>query len=183
MDAAPQPRTEMCPSSGQSRSSAEGQWRASLSLCELGTTRSRPPCRNRVGAITCAESNPHGVTVAKSSSISPPGAVLRRRTDDADEPGPLGFERSEIGRYEPRIGVLVSRRLVALLRLASLRCGAQRCHAGGRHAREKVESLGAERRQPGHADHVEDPFRQQRAARQGMRTTAGMAHYREPIYA
>ena len=102
MDAAPEPRTEMCPSSEQSSSSAEGQWRASHSLCELGTTRSRPPWRNRVGAITCAESKPHGVTVAKSSSNQPAAAVLRRRTDDADEPGPLGFERNEIGRHEPR---------------------------------------------------------------------------------
>lgn len=32
----------------------------------------------------------------------PAAAVLRRRTDDADEPGPLGFERNEIGRHEPR---------------------------------------------------------------------------------
>ena len=60
MAAAPELRTEMCPSSGLSHSSAEGQRRASHSLCELGTTLSRPPCRNRVGAPARAGSNPHG---------------------------------------------------------------------------------------------------------------------------
>src|SRR5215208_2706094 len=49
MDAAPEWRTEMCPSCGLSHSSAEGQRRASHSLCELGTTRSLPPCRRRTG--------------------------------------------------------------------------------------------------------------------------------------
>jgi hypothetical protein len=49
-----EPSTEMCPSSGHSRGSAEGQQRASHSLCELGTTRSRPPCTKRIGAITRA---------------------------------------------------------------------------------------------------------------------------------
>jgi hypothetical protein len=48
------PSTEMCPSPGHSRSSAEGQQRASHSLCELGTTRSRPLCTKRIGAITRA---------------------------------------------------------------------------------------------------------------------------------
>jgi hypothetical protein len=57
MVAALELRTEMFPSSGHSRSSAEGQRRASHSLCELGTTRSRPPCTKRIGAITCAGSD------------------------------------------------------------------------------------------------------------------------------
>jgi hypothetical protein len=76
------------------------------------------------------------------------------------------------------------------IKLGGLQIVLQRCaspggeqfrRAGGRHAREPVKPLDAERSQPGHADHAQDAFWQQRAARQGVRTTAGMAHDREQI--
>src|SRR6266511_4899008 len=72
MAVAPELRTEMCPSSGRSRNSAERVWRASHLPCELGTIRSWPPCRNRTGGLTCPGSNPHGATYARSSSTIPP---------------------------------------------------------------------------------------------------------------
>ena len=49
-------RTDMCPSSDDNRSSAEGQRRASHSLCELGTTQgvghSTRPWRCNAGGPT-----------------------------------------------------------------------------------------------------------------------------------
>ncbi len=75
--AAAESRTEMCPSSEVNRSSAEGQRRASHSLCELGTTRSRPPCRKTAGATVWAGS-PNQDHSSESAARS--AGVIRGRT-------------------------------------------------------------------------------------------------------
>ena len=71
-----EPRTEMCPSSGHSLSSAAGQRRVSHSLCELGTTRSWPPCTKRIGATTCAGSAPPRGDVGQVVVYEPPGPAV-----------------------------------------------------------------------------------------------------------
>ena len=60
--AGPPSSTEMCPSSGVSRSCAVGQCRASHSPWELGTMPSNAPWRSSSGALICAGSKPHGAT-------------------------------------------------------------------------------------------------------------------------
>ena len=60
-----EPRTETCPSSGRSHSSASGQRAASQAPCALGTIRSCPPWKTRTGTVTCPGSNPHGADVAQ----------------------------------------------------------------------------------------------------------------------
>ena len=110
-------------------------------------------------------------------------AVLHRRTDDAYETGPLAFERGDIGRNEAGFVVFIRSRLVTLFGRAPLCGSAKRSRAGVRHAREKVQPLGVERGHPGHAEDTEDAVGQQRGACQSMRTAAGMAHNREPVYA
>ena len=68
---------------------------------------------------------------------------------------------------------------MVLQRRASGGGGAQLGRATGCHAREPVEPLSLERRQPGHADHAQHPLAQQRAAGQGVVGPAGMAKHRE----
>ena len=125
----PAPRTEMCPSSGRSHSSAEGVRRASHSPCELGTTRSRPPCRNRTGGRTCPGSNPHGATYGQIVVHDPargrlPWAARRRRPTTTTRPRGRLIGRGELLRVE------LGGRQVLLQRGAPGRRGAQLRRAG-----------------------------------------------------
>jgi len=109
----------------------------------------------------------------------PPHASGDGGTDDVDEPRPLTGEGGFVFGGEVRLVVCL--RQVLLQRGSPCRRRAQLGRATRPESLESVEPLGAERGHPGHADHAQDAFRQQRAACQGVRTAAGMAHDREAV--
>jgi catechol 2,3-dioxygenase-like lactoylglutathione lyase family enzyme len=57
--------------------------------------------------------------------------------------------------------------------------GAKLGRAGGRHAREPVQALSVQGREPGHAHRSQHPPREQRPAGQGVVTPTGVTHDRE----
>ncbi len=63
---------QMYPSPRTSRSSAEGQRRASHSLCGHGTTQSLAPCRSRVHLVVAGNAAPRQGWAAAPRTVQEP---------------------------------------------------------------------------------------------------------------